>query len=174
MIVYLQLIETEEHRTKFERIYTEYRGLMYHTAYQLLRHEQDAEDAVHLAFVSIAENIAKIEDIGPKTKSYVAVIAESKAIDMLRRRQRLGAVSLNQEITGIEIEYDGNRFLTECINRLPALQRQVVWLKYHYGYDLWEIAKILKISHAWATKLDQRAKKKLRQLLEEENHHAYR
>lgn len=37
----------------------QYRGLMYHVAYEILHNEQDAEDAVHHAFVKIAENIKK-------------------------------------------------------------------------------------------------------------------
>lgn len=164
MMIYLQIIETSEECSKFERIYTEYKGLMYHVAFKILQHEQDAEDAVQLAFMSIAENITVIEEPGPKTKSYAAMIAENKAIDILRKRQRYLFSSLEQEAAGITIEYDGENDLTACINQLPTLQRQVIWLKYYYGYNLREIAKMLHISHIWASKLDQRGKKKLREL----------
>ena len=54
MLIYLQVIETEEDKSKFEDIYREYRGLMYYIAYRRLHHEQDAEDAVHHAFMKIA------------------------------------------------------------------------------------------------------------------------
>ena len=57
MLIYVQMIETPQDKSKFEAIYEEYYGLMYHTAYKYLKHEQDAEDAVHHAFVKIAENI---------------------------------------------------------------------------------------------------------------------
>ena len=57
MLIYLQIIETEDDKSKFEEIYMAYRGLMYHIAYERLRHEQEAEDAVHHVFVKIAENI---------------------------------------------------------------------------------------------------------------------
>lgn len=164
MMIYLQMIETEEERSKFERIYTEYRGLMYHIAFKVLQQEQDAEDAVHLAFVSIAENISIIEEPGPKMKSYTSIIVENKAINILNRRQRLPFSPLEQEEMGITVEYDGSNGLIACINQLPALQRQVIWLKYNYGYSLREIADMLQISHAWASKLDQRAKAKLREL----------
>ena len=53
MLIYLQVIETEEDKSKFEDIYLEYRGLMYYVAYKRLHHEQDAEDAVHHAFMKI-------------------------------------------------------------------------------------------------------------------------
>ena len=44
MLIYLQMIETPQDKSKFEAIYEEYYGLMYHTAYKYLKHEQDAED----------------------------------------------------------------------------------------------------------------------------------
>lgn len=173
MMIYLQMIGTEAHRSKFEQIYTQYSGLMYHVAYRLLQHPQDAEDAVHLAFVTIAEHIGKIGDPGPRTKSYVAIISEHKALDMLRKRHRHGETELDETFTGTEIEYTGDDPLARCINRLPMQQRHVIWLKYHYGYDLREIAKILKLSHAAAIKTDQRAKAKLRELLKEEDIHVF-
>ena len=59
MIVYLQMIETDEDKSKFEEIYQEYRNLMYYVAYKRMQHEQDAEDVVHHVFVKIAENLLK-------------------------------------------------------------------------------------------------------------------
>ena len=35
MLIYLQTIETEEDKSKFEDIYREYRGLMYYVAYSV-------------------------------------------------------------------------------------------------------------------------------------------
>jgi len=168
MLIYLQLIETEEDKSKFEQIYLEYRGLMFHTAYKLLRHEEDAEDAVHHAFIKIAENITKIgEPICPKTRRYVVIIAENKAIDILRHRKRHPVVSFDDAVNGLCVEYDGDDTLARHILQLPAKQRQVIWLKYHHGYNLHEIAQILNITLASAIKLDQRAKRKLLALYEE-------
>ena len=75
MIVYMQLIDIAEDRSKFERIYEQYKQLMFYTAFQILKRPQDAEDAVHLAFLSIAENISKISDPDcPKTRAYIVTI----------------------------------------------------------------------------------------------------
>ena len=60
MLIYMMMLETPEEKSLFEQIYLEYRGLMFHVAYEILHNEQDAEDAVHQAFVKIAENIKKI------------------------------------------------------------------------------------------------------------------
>lgn len=170
MLIYLQMIETEEEQSKFEVIYHEYFPLMFHIAYQILHHQQDTEDAVHQAFVSIAENITKIDQpLSPQTKRYVAIIAENKAIDVHRKSQRHPITSLEDVSPGIGIpvEYDGDDELVKCILELNPLQRQVIWLKYHYGYSLREISSMLKISLPWAIQLDQRAKKKLKKRYEE-------
>ena len=36
VLVYLQMIESDEDRSKFQAIYKEYRGLMFHIAYTML------------------------------------------------------------------------------------------------------------------------------------------
>ena len=57
MLIYLQMIETEEDSSKFIAIYNEYKNLLYSIAYARLRNEADAEDAVHNVFVKIAEDL---------------------------------------------------------------------------------------------------------------------
>ena len=89
MLIYLQMIETPEEKSKFEQIYLQYKGLMFHVAFQILHNEQDAEDAVHQAFVKIAENIRKIDQpVCPKTHGYVVTIVENKAIDQYRKQHK--------------------------------------------------------------------------------------
>ena len=62
MLVYLSMIDSADDQSKFEKIYWEYQNLMYYVASQLLKNPLDIEDAVHNAFVSIAERISEIED----------------------------------------------------------------------------------------------------------------
>lgn len=164
MLIYLQIIETEEDKSKFEALYYEYRDLMYHTAYKYLKHEQDAEDAVHHAFVKIAENIKIVEPVSPRTKRFVVTIVENRVIDMFRVRSKHPEVSFMEELYIVLEEPENDNYLKQCIRQLPTIQRQVIWLKYHHGYNLHEIAKILDISLAWAQKIDQRAKTKLREI----------
>ncbi|MBC5736325.1 sigma-70 family RNA polymerase sigma factor [Lawsonibacter sp. NSJ-52] len=135
---------------------------MFRIANDILHNEQDAEDTVHSAFIKIAENIARVgEPLCPKTKSYVVIIVERKAIDLYRQRQRHGTINFDDEISGISVTYEGDNALTECILKLPARYRQFILLKYHHGYTVHEIAKIFGISHSAASKLDQRAKSRL-------------
>ena len=168
MIIYLQMLETPEEKSKFEQLYLEYKGLMFHVAYEILHNEQDAEDAVHQAFVKIAENIKKIDDpICPKTHSYVVTIVENKAIDQYRKQQKHQTVELIDDIQGTNAHYEGDNDLTKCILKLPARYQEMILLRYHHGYSVREIAGMMGISLPAAIKLDQRAKQKLKKLCEE-------
>lgn len=169
MLIYLQVIETEEDKSKFEAIYKEYRGLMYHVAFERMQHVQDAEDAVHHAFTKIAENIKIIEPVGPRTKQLVVTIVDNRVTDVFRVIGKHPVTTYNDEAQGdLPDELEGENLLAECILKLPEQQRMVIWLKYQQGYRLSEIAKMLGISLAWAQKIDQRAKKKLEELYKEE------
>ncbi len=169
MLIYLQLIETEEDRSKFETIYLSYRDLMYHAAFGILRNVEDAEDAVHHAFVKIAEHMEKVgEADSPKTKGYVMTIVKNSAIDSYRRKQAYPSVEYSDATAGVEVPYDGDNALARCILRLPPRQRDLIILKYHHGYDLREIAAMLDISYRNALQIDQRAKANLRTLCQEE------
>ena len=168
MLIYLQIVETAEERSKLEAIYTEYRDMMYRVAFSVLHNREDAEDAVHYAFVSLAENIIKISDVNcPKTAGYIVTIVENKAIDIYRRKQNHPQVEYIDEIVGIQVEYEADDELTACILKLPARQRSVILLKYSQGYTTREIAKILGITEANTQKIEYRAKKKLKILCEE-------
>lgn len=169
MLVYIQMIDAPEDKDKFEAIYLEYRGLMFYIANRILNNEQDAEDAVHTAFVAIAENIEKISDpMCPKTKGYIVTVVESKAIDMYRRKQRHPQTLLDEETAGLAVGYEGRHTIARCFSLLPAQAKHILLLKYRYGYDNREIAKMLNISEANATKRTQRAKQKLEKLCTEE------
>jgi RNA polymerase sigma-70 factor (ECF subfamily) len=169
LLVYLQMIESDADKNQFEQVYLQYRGLMFYVANRILKNEQDAEDAVHQAFVKIAENIEKIsEPVCPKTRALVVTIVERTAIDLYRKRRRRGTVEFNEETVGLQIELPDATGLPAAVARLPARYRQVILLKYDNGYRNEEIAQILGLKSANVQKLIQRAKAKLKEMLEEE------
>lgn len=168
-MIYMQMIETEEEKDDFQRLYEAYKNSMFYAALQILHNEQDAEDAVHHAFIKIAENMEKIDaPICPKTKSYAVTITENQAIDMFRKKRKHPQVEFEEEMMGILAEYRGENELAGCILRLPGRYREIILLKYVHGYSVKEIAAMLGLTNANAGKLEQRAKKKLRKLCEME------
>ena len=168
MLIYLQMIPDDAGKKTFQQVYKQYRGLMYHVAYQMLNNTQDAEDAVHEAFAAIAKQIEKIsQPVCTKTRSYVVIIVESKAIDMLRRRSRPTA-ELDENMQGVEMALEEGTALSAAMARLPGRYRELLLLKYAYGYTNQECADLFETSYENIHRLDQRAKAKLRQFLEEE------
>ena len=168
-MIYLQMIESENDKVKFEEIYLKYKSLMFYAANKILHNEQDSEDAVHMAFIKIAENIKKIDTADcPKTRSYIVTIVENKAIDIYRRKSRHKEAEYLEEVNGLVVTYDGDNLLTKSILNLPARYREVILLRYYHGYSVREIAALFDISLVAASKLGQRAKKKLKELCEKE------
>lgn len=46
MLIFLQMIETPQEKSKFEILYQQYRNLMFSIARQILKNDQDAEDVI--------------------------------------------------------------------------------------------------------------------------------
>ena len=170
MMIYLSTIESPEEKIKFEELYYKYRGFMLKIASRILRGEQDAEDAVHNAFMSLAKNMKLVPELDSlKLRGFLYIVAENKAIDILRERKRRGVEeSLDEGQPLYAPADDGEHDLAWCISRMPPRYQEVILLKYSHGYSTREIASILGISFAAASKLDQRAKARLKELCEKE------
>ena len=170
MFIYLQMIELPEDKTKFEAVYLRYRGLMYHVAFQVLHNEHDAEDAVHQAFLSVIENLNKISQVDcPKTRAYLVTIVERKSIDIIRRKKRETSEGYDDGIGGYEIVMPGEDDVSNAMSKLPALQRELLLLRYAQGYNTREVAQIVGMSYDAARKAIWRAKVSLQKLLEDES-----
>lgn len=168
MLIYLQMIEDEADRSKFERIYRKYRGLMLHVARRILSDPADCEDAVHQAFVSIIENLEKISAVDcPQTRSFVVIITERKAIDIVRARKRI--VQLDSDARGVAARPTGENALTDALLRMNAQDRELLLLRYDNGYSTKELAKLLGVERSTVQKRIWRAKQALqRELAREE------
>lgn len=169
MLIYLVMIDALDDQVKFERVYTKYRYLMLHVANQILQNHHDAEDAVHQAFISIIENLDKISEVNsPKTRSYIVIITERKAIDLLRKIQKRQSLEFNEDIAGVEIHFEMDNSIAAVIAKLPSQYREVLLMRYYNGFSAKEIGSILSMSDSGVRKLIARAKKALQVMLEKE------
>lgn len=165
MLVYLQALSDEQERASFEALYLRYRSLMLSVASKFLSEPQDAEDAVHQAFLSILQNLHKISGIDcPETRAFVVIIVERKALDILRARQK--TVPLEEMEHGVEIPLPGDSGLADALAKLPARYRQVLLLRFSYGYTTRELAKEFGMTQSTVQKLVWRAKEALEKLYE--------
>ena len=142
---------------------------MFYVARQILHNQQDAEDAVHQAFVSIIENLEKIVQIDcPKTRSYIVIITERKAIDLARGRDKVVPLEPAEKESGIDFPLPGDGGLADAMARLPARYREILLLHYDSGYSAEELARMLQMRRATVQKLLWRAKTALQAILDRE------
>jgi RNA polymerase sigma-70 factor (ECF subfamily) len=166
MLIYLQALSSEQEQQSFEALYLRYRSLMRAVAMKLLNDPQDAEDAVHQAFLSILKHFHKISSVDcPETRAFVVIIVERKALDILRTRKN--ALPLEEMAHGVEIPLPGDNGLADTLAQLPARYRQVLLLRFAYGYTTRELAKEFGMTQSAVQKLIWRAKETLKNHLSE-------
>ena len=166
MLAYLQAIDNPEDRTRFEAMYSAYRGLMFHAANRILQNPQDAEDAVHLAFLSLA-NCRLPAKLGPQARHLAAVTAERKAIDLYRARRRRPEVELEEEAFPGCAPPPSDGTLAGAMAALPPRYREALLLKYYNGYSAAEVGELLGTTAANVRQILARAKRKLAEELAE-------
>lgn len=167
MLIYLQAMEEPGDRARFREMYLAYRGLMYHVAYEILKNRQDAEDAVHQSFVKLAEQAERLPDgPGPRMRNLAVTVAERKAIDLWRRRQRHPQVDLDEVPLTYSQPLPSDGSLAEAMANLPPRYREMLLLKYYNGYSNQEIASFLSATPEAVAQVLCRAKKRLADMLE--------
>ena len=170
-MLFMMMQDDNGKRSKLERIYLEYCQPMCIVAQRILHDSKDTEDVVHEAFLKIADILDHIDQVkSPKTRSLVLIIVERKAIDLYRKRKKQSIFSLDDEQSWLSVPSDVETIharadLARAINCLPSRSRQVLLLKYRWGYTEKEIAQILSMKHGTVKKTLMRSKAKLRSIL---------
>lgn len=169
LIVYLSLMSAEDDRIKFEELYHYYLKLALYRAKEFLPSEELAEDAVHIAFLKIAQNMHKIDKVvSPQTKSLVMRVVERSAINLYKAENRhQSRKTVLEEAEEIEAASVQDNHLADLILELPEQYRSVILLKYAGNYKSREIAELLGYSVSKVDQLASRGKKLLEKKLAE-------
>lgn len=175
--LYLTLIDTEEEKIRFTRLYEQYRHLMFYIAKKILKDDHLSEDAVQEAFLRIAKNFHKVGDIlCPETRNFTVIITRNVAITMVNRKHDdldmdSYITNTSAELTEDVFETVSNKILMECIQKLPDMYRDSLYLYHLYGYTFKEISNLLSVPVETVKKRAQRARVLLKELLEKEGYH---
>lgn len=168
MLSYTQITEGAS-KHLFEDIYNAYCRRMLALARRRLPERQDAEDAVHQAFLSLAEQFPRLSRLPPQQlEAYLVVVTERKCIDILRQQARADGRPFNEELPLVVPPPCGEP-IADAMSRLAPRYREALLLRYGCGYSTRETASLLELSFAAAQKLLQRAKTALRSELEKED-----
>lgn len=83
----LTLIDADEDKIRFTKLYEQYRHLMFYIAQDILKDEHLSEDAVQEAFLRIAKNFQKVGEIlCPETRNFTVIITRNVALTMAKQR----------------------------------------------------------------------------------------
>jgi RNA polymerase sigma-70 factor (ECF subfamily) len=172
LAVCMTMIDNEEDRTAFEKLYNKYKNKVYVISYNILKNEQLAEDAASDTFLSLAKSFQKIKNLEHHKLDYYIVISSKNTATNLLKKEKENLAMLpydddcylsNKNLTNFDLE-----FLKECINQLTDTEQEILYLKFSLGLEYKDISNALDISCATARKRLQYAKEKLKSLLEKE------
>lgn len=161
---YLSLLDSQEDKDKFEQLYLKYSPLMKYVAYQKLKNEHLAEEAVHESFIKVINSFYKIEEVDShKTKRFLVVVTENTAIDILRKEKpdkhtSYERVEWNMASTPDLLDHIAVEELVDIISAMPEIYRSVLELRAYHGLSDKQIAIVLDIGHATVRKRLERAR----------------
>ncbi|MEY8259263.1 RNA polymerase sigma factor [Oscillospiraceae bacterium 50-60] len=169
LICYLQMLDTPEEKIRFEQIYQKYRGLMYHVADTILHNRQDAEDAVHNAFLQIIKHFKKfqntsIDDLTPQ----IVVVAKNEAISLRRKKKDEAPLEEGENLIAESETVTDYHALVDSFTRLPQIYRAVMEMKLLLGYSDGEIAARLGLTKTAVSSRINRGRLLLRDIVEQE------
>lgn len=171
-------------------LYERYGDFLYKTAYDILKNQSDAEDAVQDVMCKIIKHLDKFESSSERAIQnqiviYISSIARNTAIDAYRKRARTmqketglyiqtedgeeTAVELEDEDTDIEdiaVTKETRAAVQHALLTLSRDLQDAVNLVYLCGYSCVEAADVLCISDNAVRARIFKARKKLRTMLE--------
>lgn len=175
LMMYLSMLDMEEDKNIFEEFHNEYSALMYRKAYGILMDSKLAEDAVQEGFIRAIKYFDSFpKKKCPQTRNKFVNMVRCAAFDIYRKRKRQQADSYDEiEETiadGLAVTddiFEGMEF-ERCLFMLPKSYYIILSLKHDDGYSYKEIAGILNITEENVKKRLVRARKKLREIINEQ------
>ena len=149
----------------FARQVTALQGSLYRVAAGYLRGENDRLDAVSEAIARAWERRGSLRD-ERLFKTWITRILMRECVNIQRRQRRCVPVEAVPDRAADDA--DGAPALREAIEALPQRLRTMVVLHYMEGYDVREIAAIMRTTKGAVCAGLSRARERLRSLIGEE------
>ena len=149
------------------RLFRQYKDSVYRLALSLTGSVQDAEDVTQTVFLKLLETKPALEE--GRERAWLFQVAANECRGLWRRLSRHRTEPLEEALTVAAPEAD--RALLEAVGRLKPGDRAVLYLFYYEGYSARETGELLDISQSAVTTRLQRARQKLKTILEQEGIH---
>ena len=149
------------------RLFRQYKDSVYRLALSFTGSVQDAEDVTQTVFLKLLEKKPALE--AGRERTWLFQVAANECRSLWRRLSRRRTEPLEAALTVAAPEAD--RAVLEAVGRLKPGDRAVLYLFYYEGYTTGEIGALLGISQSAVTTRLQRARQKLKTILEQEGIH---
>ncbi len=167
----------------YRHLVLSYSKRLYYYCLKILKNSFDAQDAVQITFIKIHTSVEKFEK-RCCLSSWIYKIATNVCLDILRKKQRHSFLSLSIEDSSREsfempvydsasdtetvfFRQEKEKELYRGINKLPEIQKRLITLRDIHGLSYNDISKELKLKSGTVKSGLNRARKKLRIILEE-------
>ena len=152
-------------REALEELYLLHFDRIYSYLHLSLGNRHDAEDLTTQTFLKMLEAIGRFRWQSAPFSAWLFRIAHNLAMDHFRARRRVRTEEEVPELPGAEessaedqaLDSLGEAGMLELIERLSAEQRQVLTLKFLFGFANGEVAEILDKSEGAVKSLQHRA-----------------
>ena len=177
LMMYMAMINDEADQHRFLEIYNQYRKQMLYVAYHVLHDQYEAEDAVQVALLGIAQRIRFVPTGNDKViRAYVLTAAKNAALSMLSKQQVRERdanimefpVSSNDDLFEQVVASQDYELLMKAMKQLPAHYREVLMLVFIQEQSVKDAAAILKRREGTVRQQLNRGKKLLVELCRKE------
>lgn len=167
---YMAMIDDKALCSDFENFYTDNRIKGMRTAFAVLKNNALAEEALSESFMKLAKNYKKIHALpSHKLQAYFVITVRNTALNMLKKESSVETVEYNDELEHLPLPDTDTQNLKECIERLSDTDREILYLRCSLGLEYEQIAQALSISQDAARQRLRHARRKLRNIMEENN-----
>lgn len=162
-------LKDDEHA--YQKILNLYKGRIFSYVYRVVRNYHDAEDITFDTFIRCFRSLASF-DRSRSFSTWLFTIAHNQTIDFLRKnKQEYEYLDERYGVRDDFVErYEQTRKMEkidQALAKLPPLDRELVVLFHREEYSYQEISEILKIPVTTIKTRLHRARKRLRELVQE-------
>ena len=176
LMFYMAMIDDEADQLRFADFYNQYRKQMLYVSYHILNDYQEAEDAVQVALLGIAQHIRTVPTGNEKVvKAYVLTAARNAALNLAAKKKRLEAdnildfpLAANDELFEQVAASEDYALLMKAMGQLPIHYREVLMLIYVQEQSVKDAAAILKRREGTVRQQLNRGKRMLVELCRKE------
>ena len=187
MLPIILAINNEDDRAYVEKIYNQYGKKIYKIAFKILNNTEDAEDCVHDVVKIIIDNLEIFQALeGEQLIKLLVTCSRNAALNIYRKNKikhinegkrkpytgdetdekDLDIESVSDDgmfVDLIVINEESRKRISEMIEKLDPIYKDVLYLRYQYSMKNQDIAKMLKVSESVVKVRYHRAKKILLQ-----------